>query len=227
MTPRTHAILLLLGLAPTILLSACVTQREAKGNVRTRIGFDSEFLKSRGVAGDDSDKIRKKFADSGWTTNEEGKMVARHSDLYRDKSVGRGRDIEKKDAALGGRDAEKKYFKTPEYLERQTYATRDGAREGGTSAREGAFDAQRAEESGREADRGSEPGFLSGLNPFKRTTASESGDPFRASTNRQVARAQSSAPRPSGVRQAEMGFYTDSVNTMDDVKKLLHPEAFD
>lgn len=226
--PRASARLLTLLIAPTLLLSACVTKREAKSNVRSRIGFDSEFLKSRGIAGDDSDKIRSKFADSGWTTDESGEMVPRNSDLYRGKTVGRGRDFEKKDASLSKRDAEKKYFKTPEYLERQAYATREGAaREGGTSAREGAFDAHRAGESGREADRGEEPGFLAGLNPFKKSTASESGDSFSTSTNRQIARAQSSAPRPAGVRQAEMGFYTDSVNTMDDVKKLLQPEAFD
>lgn len=206
--------------------TSCLTTREAKGNVRTKIGFDNEFLKSRNVDADDSDQIRKKFADSGWKTNEEGEMVPRNQDLYRGKKFGRGKDFEKKDARLAKRETEQKYFKTPEYLERQEFATKS-AREGSNNAREGLFEKNRADESGRSANTDAKDGFLAGLNPFKTSSARESGESFNTSTNRQISRAQQNAAYPRGTSQAEMGFYTDSVNTLDDVKKLLNPEAFD
>ncbi|MCB1231435.1 MAG: hypothetical protein KDN19_14275 [Verrucomicrobiae bacterium] len=213
-------------LLTTATLSSCLTTREAKSNVRSRIGFDSEFLKKRGIEGDDSDKIRQKYADSGWKTDENGKMVPRNSNLYEGEEYGRGRDFKKKEARLSKRETEKKYFKTPEYLERQEYATKS-AREGDDNAREGLFDKNRAGEAGRTANTDPKPGFLEGLNPFKTSTARESGDTYRTTANREAAKAQSNAAYPRGTSQSEMGFYTDSVNTMDDVKKLLHPEAFD
>ncbi len=227
-TTSTISRALAAGLAAVALLglTSCLTTREAKSNVRTRIGFDNNFLKGRGVEADDSDKIRKKFADSGWTTDEDGKMTARNPNLYEGEEVGRGRDFKKKNAHLSKRDAEKKYFDTPEYLERQQYAT-DEAREGGDSAREGLFDRNRPEESGRSANADSKPGFLAGLNPFKTSTARESGDTYRTSADREGTRAQADAVVPRGVSQGELGYYSDSINTMDDVKKLLHPEAFD
>ncbi|MCB1062355.1 MAG: hypothetical protein KDN20_05455 [Verrucomicrobiae bacterium] len=223
---RSSARLLLL-LLPVLSLSACVTQRVEKSDVRSSFKLDSSVWGSKGNKnGDDSDKLRSKFADSGWEKNAEGEMIAKNKDMYSGKDIGRGRNFDKKDAYLSKREAEKKYFKTPEYLERQEFATKS-ARDGKVSAREGAFDGNRAREAGQSARTDAKPGFLASLNPFKTSTAREAGDTFRTNQDRIGTRAQENSATATGVRQAQMGFYTDTVDTMDDVKRLLHPEAFD
>jgi hypothetical protein len=210
------------------LLGACVTKREAKGNVRTSFGFDSSAW-GGAAGGDDSDKIRTKFAESGWKVDETGQLRPtneKNADLYKGKSVRRGRDFAKTDAKLGNREAKTKAFRTPEYLERQTFQTK-AAKGADSLAREGAFDSHRATESGRAAKTAEKPGILAGLNPFRGETARESDQNYRTTANREGSRAQENAAVATGVRQSELGFYKDSVRTMDDVKRLLHPEAFD
>lgn len=220
-------VLALALLFPVLALSGCVTQRIEKSDVRSSFKLDSAVWGSKaGQGGDDSDKLRSKFADSGWVKNEDGEMVAKNKDMYSGKDIGRGRNFERKDAYLSKREAETKYFKTPDYLERQQFATKS-ARDGDSAAREGAFDGNRAREAGQAADTDPKPGFLAGLNPFKTGRARESDDAFRTTLDREGTRGQENAADATGVRQSQLGFYTDTVDTMDDVKRLLHPEAFD
>jgi hypothetical protein len=226
-TSISRAVMLCLVATISLWLSACASKKNyvPLGEVESRFSFDEEFLKERGVDGDDSAEIQNKIANKGWEKDEDGKFVARNPDLYSDKEVGKGRDVKKKDMYLSKREAETKYYKKPEYLKRQEFAT-TSAREGGDSAREGLFDRNRANEAGRSASANAKPGFLAGLNPFKTGSARESGSSFSTSSDRIGTQGQRDSARATGVSQAELGYYTDSINTMDDVKKLLHPEAF-
>lgn len=226
---RKRITIILPAILPLFLLGACATKREAKSDVRTSFGFDSKAWGSETGGGDDSEKIRSKFAESGWKVDESGQLRPQNekdADLYKGKTFGRGREFEKTDARLSKREVETEVFRTPEYLERQKYKT-TAAKGVDGKVREGAFDDFRATESGRTAKTTEKPGILAGLNPFRSESARETGQSYRTTTNRQGTLAQENAVIPTGVSQSQMGFHKDSVTTMDDVKRLLHPEAFD
>lgn len=212
-------------------LTSCATQREAKSAVRTRFGIDEKAWGGGGAGGgDDSKEIRSRYAESGWGIDETGQIRPKNekdANLYAGETVDKGRDFKKKGARLSKREVETELFRTPEYLERQQYRTEEARGIG--AAREGAFDDQRASETGRVSrSDGKEAGFLSGLNPFRSEAARESSHTsYRTSSHRQGTRAQENAAVATGVSQSELGFYKDTVRTMDDVKKLLNPEAFD
>lgn len=212
---------------PALCLVSCFTSREEVGEVRTSYSVNDSFWGASDDTSknaDDSDEIRSRFADSGWTTGEDGEMTAKHQDLYGENRVGRGRNpFGKEEAKLSQREAETSLFRTPEYLERQGY----GVEESRFGKDRGLFGADRARETGREADTAPKDGFLAGLNPFKTGTAREQGETFRTSEDRIASRARMGAAIPTSVSQGEMGYFTDSVATLDDVKKLLNPEKFD
>lgn len=210
-------------------LGACATQRKAKSDVRTSFGFDPGAW-AGAAGGDDSDEIRSRFAESGWKVDETGQIRPEREEdanLYRGLAIDRGRDVKKKDARLTKREAEASAFRTPDYLERQQFRTKPAPGVDGLF-RQGDFDGHRADESGRRAPATGKPGFLSGLNPFKSREARESGRAHpETGSYREATRAQENAAVATGVTQADLGFYKDSVRTMDDVKRLLNPEAFD
>jgi len=226
-SPGTGGIRLLAsGCCCLLLLSSCLTVREELSDVRSsvkigRTGKDQQVADAGG-----SDKLRKRFLYSGYEKGEDGQLRPKDSNLFGDKKFGRGRDFDKKSSRMAKREVESKYFKTPEYVERQQYRT-ESAREADLAAREGAFDDNRAGEAGRVANTKAKSGFLASLNPFKTKGAKESNRVFRTRADRQAARAQKNTAKALGVSQSELGFYSDTVNTMDDVKRLLHPEAFD
>lgn len=214
---------------PVCLVTAsCATKREAKSQVKTSFGFDGKTWGGQG--GDDSDKIRSKFAQSGWKIDETGQIRPEREEdanLYSGQYVGKGRDFKKSDARLSKREARSKEYKKPEYLDRIGYQTKE-SRLTGDAARESDFAANRAGESGRTAHvPDGEPGILAGLNPFRSKTARESGRTYRTGSDRIGTKGRSESVTATGATQAQMGFRDQSVQSMDDVKKLLHPEAFD
>ena len=220
---------ILLIWAPVCLMAvSCTTKREARSQVKTSFGFDGKTWGGQG--GDDSDKIRSKFAQSGWKIDETGQIRperAEDANLYSGQYVGKGRDFKKSDANLSKREARTKEYKKPEYLDRIGYQTKEN-RLSGDLARESDFAANQAGEAGRAARTpDGEPGILAGLNPFRSKTARESGRTYRTGSDRIGTQARSESVTATGVTQAQMGFRDQSVQSVDDVKKLLHPEAFD
>ncbi|MCB1235768.1 MAG: hypothetical protein KDM91_11930 [Verrucomicrobiae bacterium] len=209
-------------------LASCETQREATSSVKSSYSFDGSFW--GGQTKDDRDKMKERFADSGWKVDEDGNIrptKAENADLYRkNKFDPGGKDQEKREAKLSKRDTEKEYFKTPEYLKRQQYEKKSADNRWALGAREGEFDQNRAGESG--ADAATESGRDAGIfGLFKTRETSDRGKSFATKNDRIGTRAQADAAVATGVSQGDVGFYRENVRTMDDVKKLLHPEAFD
>ena len=222
-----RGIRLILSGLPALLLVSCFTTREEVSEVRTSFSVDDGYWGAdddTSKNADDSDQIRSRFADAGWKVSEDGEMTARDSNLYREDRVERGKTpFGKDESRWSGKEAETKSYDTPEFLDRKLYST-NSAREGKDR---GLFGNDRAGETGRMANTDPKDGFLSGLNPFKTGSARESGDSFRTSEFRPGSRARSRAAIPTSVSQGELGYYSDSVTTLDDVKRMLNPEAFD
>ena len=225
---RYGRILIAISLAG--ILSSCLTKREEIGEVRTRMSFDPAFWGGKeGESANDEKEIRSKFADAGWKVDKDGNITgARNSDLFSNKRVDRGQSFDKREARINSRQAEKEVFQTPEYLERQKFRTKS-ADQGNLVARESNFDDNRAGESSREAreSSGDSPGFLKRMNPFRKDPASESGKTFETSSDPEVARAQRGATVADGAEAPRDGDIQKAAMSVDDVRKLLHPEAFD
>ena len=117
-------------------------------------------------------------------------------------------------------------FRTPEYLKRQELRTPE-AREAGKESRAGQSTFREADRSFRGAE---ELTFWQKLNPFRRrdTPAREASKVFKAGDykpgNRSVA--GSLTPEPMGSFGAGYGDYRENSKSMDDVKRLLNPEAY-
>lgn len=153
--------------------------------------------------------------------NSKGEVVRteKRGDLYSDRE---GLKVRESGTAFRGQDAKfkahnykSKSFKTPEYLKRDTYAT-SSYREGSQQSREG------------------EKSFAHQL--FKTETARQSNkasraaaksyrkvDDFSTSSNRTATDAQKNAAIPTGT--ANQTGYKKSPLTLDDVRKLVHPES--
>ena len=90
-------------------------------------------------------------------------------------------------------------------------------------AREAGESGDAARESGEEA-----AGFFEMLNPFrKKASARESGQNYNVRTSSQLTRSRDNVATPSPGSMPRDGDFGKAALTMDDVKKLLHPEAFD
>ena len=204
-----------------LLLCQCETQRTVK-STRSSISFDQGMWGGEG-GGEDSSKIRSKFADRGYSIAEDGSIKADKSDLYAgQKPRGLNGKFEKKEARFKKTKAETKAFRTPEYLKRQEYAGVTSARESGAAAREGNSTRSKDRDSGKW---------------FKKTTRSSTdlatfetglhrdGDKVFGTQTDRMAAAVTDAPRATGTPRT-MGYQDNVSMSMDDVKKMLNPNAY-
>lgn len=213
----------LIGVA-SLLLCQCETTRTVK-STRSSFSFDDQMWGGQG--GGDSDKIRSKFAERGYSINEDGTIKANKSDLYKgDKPRGFDGEFGTKKAKFRKTEARTNAFKTPEYLKMQDYAGVTNARESGNSAREN--DKQKSRNSAAGKLFASKTEKTSALTTFDTGAAAESGDSFATGGDRVGNRAIESAPIADGPSQtaAGAGYTRNSSLTVDDVRKILSPGTY-
>jgi hypothetical protein len=221
------------GLAVILLVAAvsCETKRTEMGPVRRSFGFDGSMWGGQG-GGEKTDEkeIKSTYANAGWNVDEDGNIKgAKNKDLYTEKSRSGKKSFAKKEARLKKRDLTREVYRTPEYLERQKYDASKSAKEGKLVSRDANFDQNRTAETGQTAQESGadSPGFLNALNPFRNRTAQESGGTYRTAANREASRAQANIAVPVPGNLPRDGDLRSAALTMDDVKKMLNPEAFD
>ncbi|MEM9280372.1 MAG: hypothetical protein AAGA96_00970 [Verrucomicrobiota bacterium] len=207
-----------------VLFSQCKTKR-TYGEVREgSIQFDEAMWGGQGNA--DSEEIRNKFANRGYTLDEEGNVVADKPNLYSGETAREtGSAFSKKEARLRRDDANTKEFKTPEYLKRQQreeFAVTE-AREATNKAREGNFENQRDRQSGRLFKRNSES--TTELASFNTSEYRDADSSFDTSQNRQGTRAIENAPDAQGT-DFKAGYQDNAAMSLDDVKKMLNPGVY-
>lgn len=207
------------GCALSLLLCQCETQRTVKS---TRTSYDFKGKAADGGV-DDSQAIRSKFAERGFTIGEDGSIIADRPDLYGGaKARGLDKQIEQQESRFANKTVATKEFPLPEYIKRQEYRGVSEARESSTLAREGDFASQRNAADGQLFSTKSEDS--SSLNLFKTGAATDSSRAFSTKTDRSGAQAFSQPAVAVGTSQAA-GFTDNSALTIDDVKKLLSPES--
>lgn len=209
-------------LAIAAILCQCKTTRTVK-STRSSFTFDEKMWGGQGGGGEDTQEIRSKFAERGYTLAEDGTIKADKPDLYKDQRPrGLDGDFQTKRARFEKTEAETKAFRTPEYLKRQEYAGITSARESGIMAREG--------DSSRPPDRASGKLFekqskdSTDLATFGTATDRDAEDTFATSADRDAA-AVTKAPRAVGTPR-KAGYQDNVALSMDDVKKMLNPGAF-
>lgn len=219
--PRPSLLAALAVAATSSLLCQCETVRTVKSTRSTGFTFDDRMWGGQGNA--DTDAIRSKFTEKGYTIAEDGSIKANKPDLFRDKKA-RGLDgsFQKKTSRFANQEAKTKEFRTPEYLKRQEFAGVSTARESGSSAREG--------NSTRSPDRATGTLFdkitkgSDSMNRVKTPAFRESGAVFETSAD-VAASAYTSAPRASGA-PFKAGYQDNAALSMDDVKKMLNPGSY-
>lgn len=216
------------------LLVPALTSCKAKQKVTTksmRYAIDQGAWDKSGEK-DDSAKIRKKFgADFNEVFGDDPYGGdAKRSSLEDKMFDHRGKDISKEEYRGVRELGELEEFRTPEYLRRQEF--RDGTRTAGeadVSTRDGQMvfrDGERNYRGGNE-----ELTFWQKLNPFSKKQsrpARETGKVYRTGDYDAGNRAQDEAlvPQPMATFGDGPGDYRDHSMSMDDVRKLLSPEAF-
>lgn len=203
---------LLAGMGCVALLCQCTT-REVKS---TRSSFS--------FAGDgDRDEIRQKYAESGYSVDDEGNIVADNPDLYADRKP-RGLDgaFETKEAKFRKDKSRTKMFPTPEYIKRQEYKGVSEARDAGLMARESDFDGSRDRQSGRLF--GTRSDDSSNLGLFRTDSDREAGRAFATNEDRANEALQSAAVAEGTSQQT--GYTENAGMTMNDVKKLVTPNVY-
>lgn len=206
-----------LGCVLSLLLCQCETKRTIKS---TRTSYDFKGKSASGGV-DDSQAIRSKFAERGFTIGEDGSIIADRPDLYSgDKARGLDKQIEQQQSRFANKTAATKEFPVPEYIKRQEYRGVSEARESSTLAREGNFASQRNAADGRLFSTKSEDS--STLNLFKTGTAREGSRAFDTKSDRSASQAFAQPAVAVGTSQAA-GYIDNSSLTIDDVKKLLSP----
>jgi hypothetical protein len=207
------------GCTLSLLLCQCETQRTVKS---TRTSYDFKGKSADGTA-DDSQAIRSKFAERGFTIGEDGSIIADRPDLYGGaKARGLDKQIEQQESRFANKTAATKEFPVPEYIKRQDYRGVSEARESSTLAREGNFASQRNQADGQLFSTKSEDS--SSLNLFKTSAATDSSRAFATKSDRSGERAFNQPAVAVGTTQAA-GYKDNAAMTIDDVKKLLSPES--
>lgn len=221
-TPRHPLLRVPLVLAIAVTLCQCETTRTVK-STRSSFSFDEKMWGGQGGGGEDTQEIRSKFAERGYTLAEDGTIKADKPDLYKDQRP-RGLDgeFQSKKARFEKMEAETKAFKTPEYLQRQEYAGIASARESGMAAREGnstrSPDAAAGKLFNKKAKDSTE------LATFGTSTHRDAGQVF-ATSAAPDASAVTEAPRAIGTPR-KAGYQDNVAMSMDDVKKMLNPGAY-
>lgn len=216
-----HSLRIVALLAAVATLSQCESKRTVKSS-RSSISFDEGMWGGQG-GGTDNSKIRSKFAERGYSFSEDGSIKADKTDLYAGQKP-RGLDgkFDKKEARFGKMKAETKAFRTPEYLKRQEYAGISTARESGLTAREGNSTQSKDVAAGKlfkKSARNSNE-----WDTFQTGSHRDSGNTFETSADR-LAPAYTEAPRATGTPRT-MGYQDNVSMSMDDVKKMLSPNAY-
>jgi hypothetical protein len=207
--------------AAVLTLCQCETQRTVK-STRSSISFDEGSWGGQG-GGQDSSAIRSKFAERGYTITDDGSIKADKPDLYAGQKP-RGLDgkFGKKEARFKNMEAETKAFRTPEYLKRQEFAGIAAARESGSAAREGNSNKSKDEAAGMLFKKKTQS--TTELATFETGSHRDSNEVFETSADR-MAPAVLEAPRATGTPRT-MGYQDNVAMSMDDVKKMLNPNAY-
>ncbi len=199
----------------------CETKRTVK-STRSSISFDEGSWGGQG-GGEDPSAIRSKFAERGYTIAEDGSIKADKSDLYAgQKPRGLDRNFGKKEARFEKMNAETKAFRTPEYLKRQEYGGVTSARESGSAAREGNSNQSKDAAAGKLFKKRTQSSTE--LATFETGSHRDSDDAFETNADR-IAPAVAEAPRATGTPRT-MGYQDNVAMSMDDVKKMLNPNAY-
>jgi hypothetical protein len=207
--------------ATALALCQCETQRTVK-STRSSISFDQTMWGGQG-SGENTSEIRSKFAERGYSITEDGSIKAEKSDLYAgQKPRGLDQAFGKKEARFKKMEAESKAFRTPEYLKRQEYAGVTAAREGGSAAREGNSTKSRNDASGKLFKKTTQSS--TDLAAFQTENHRDSNNIFKTSLDRSAS-AVTDAPRATGTPRT-MGYQDNVAMSMDDVKKMLNPNAY-
>jgi hypothetical protein len=201
----------------SLLLCQCETTPVVK-STRTSYTFKGKAADG-GV--DDSQAIRSKFAERGFTIGEDGSIIADRPDLYSgSKARGMDKQIEQQQSRFATKTAATKEFPVPEYIKRQDYRGVSEARESSTLAREGNFDTQRNAADGQLFSTRTKDS--SALNLFKTGAATGTTRSFATNNDRSGAQALGQPAVAVGTTQGA-GFKDNAALTIDDVKKLLSP----
>lgn len=245
----SHFRLLLFGVAVAFLCCQCRTGEDSS-NVISSLDQESKFgrfgkltpvgekrqsgYKFKGINDHELESNKSEGGErvSNTTRNErvirnrEGEVVRveKRDDLYSDRSSHTanetGRSFTGKKAKLKKDEFASKEFRKPEYLKRQEFAATQSFREADQTARE----------SGEETTRFSKL-FKTNSHSATNQAAAENGSrnrlfnkTFDTNTDRTAARAQRQAAIPDPVN-ATAGYQDNAAMTMDDVKKLVNPEA--
>lgn len=213
----------LLATAAVLLLCQCETKRTYGEIRRGSVKFDQAMWGGQGD--NDAGEIRSKFAEKGYSIGEDGSIVADNANLFAgEKAKGLDSKFGKKEAKFKNDVARTKEFRTPEYIKRQEFAGVETARESGFSAREGNSNSSQDKQAGKLFQRTNRQ-QSNQLASFETGTASGSDKRFSTSSDAMGSEAITTAPRPTGVRQAA-GYRANAGMTVDDVKKMLSPGVY-
>ncbi len=202
-------------------LCQCKTTREVK-NTRTSFGFDQNVWGGQG-GGNDSSKIRSKFAEKGYTIGEDGTIQADRPNLFQgDKAKGVNQVFRTKNARMKEAKAGTKDFRLPEYLSRQQYAGVSQSEYAGQRARENQG------QKSRFAERlfGTDSRSSEGLDQFGTSSESAASQQrFATKADRVGTAARNNSTLATGTQQT-MGYQDNAGLSVDDVKKLLSPGVY-
>lgn len=226
---RANAVLLF-AVGCALIFPACKTEQKITTKSR-KYAIDQGAWEKTGAT-DDSDELKEKFGTSykdAFGDDEDGdkaKLSSFAGKMFNDG----GRDIAGREFRGVREVGEAGEFKTPEYLKRQEFRNREGeARESGQEARYGQAAVDDVNQSFRGGDE--EVTFWQKLNPFRKersSPAAEADQVFNAADYKPGNRAQAEArtPVPMVSFGDGIGDYRDKSMSMDDVRKLVSPEAF-
>lgn len=205
------------------LLCQCETTEPVVKSTRSSYSFDESMWGAQASASNNSAQTRSKFAERGYTIDENGSIVADKTLDFRDKKV-KGFDGEFKgqQSRYGSMEAKTKAFRTPEYLKCQEYAGVSSAREGSMQAQEGNSKKSPSRAAGQKFDKKAKNSTE--LASFGTSAYRESDSIFETKADR-AASAVTNAPRATGVSQ-QMGYRDNASLSMDDVKKMLNPTSY-
>ena len=179
---------------------------ELESNKKDNKGLNRMTLKNTGkkqVINKDGEVIR---------TEERGDLYSDRDSLTVRES---GRSFRGQDSNFGSQNYKSKSFKTPEYLKRDEFASksfREGTQQSKASEKSFTrrlFKTEAARDDNKEARDG--------------TKSYRNADEFKTSENRSASKAQENAALPTGKKQSTG--YKQSTLTVDDVRKLVHPES--
>jgi hypothetical protein len=220
----------LFAVACALVLSACKTEQKITTKSR-KYAIDQGAWEKSGEK-DDSEELREKFGTSyrdAFGDDEDGdkaKLSSLQGKMFND----RGRDISGREFRGVREVGESGNYKTPEYLKRQEFKNRKGeVRDSDQEARYGQVAVSDIDQSFRGGEE--EVTFWQKLNPFRKkrsTPAREASQVFSAADYKPGNRAQNEArtPVPMASFGSGIGDYRDRSISMDDVRKLVSPEAF-